>query len=63
MNIEILFLGSLFLTTLLARVAVREQMRLATAAEYAHGRLATSPPAKSLLSPFSLLKQLRNAGR
>jgi hypothetical protein len=35
MNIEILFLGSLFLTTLLARVAVREQMRLATAAGYA----------------------------
>jgi hypothetical protein len=36
MNIEILFLASLFLieTTLLARVAVCERTRLATAADY-----------------------------
>jgi hypothetical protein len=52
MNIEILFLRSLFLigTTLLARVAVRrlEQTRFATAAEYSPRNLRAG---EKLLAP------------
>jgi hypothetical protein len=51
MNIEILFLASLFLieTTLLARVAVCERTRLATAADY--GRRNGINARRKLLAP------------